>query len=111
MAWKSVATSVTGDTPTLMKLRGRKVRTRSTLMLPTLEPTAPHQIGPQTTIRAGIEGFVGHVQPTANDLIPVAFAAEGSALPPTLDNLMRSGRFRVLRCNWATFSWQFDIDL
>jgi hypothetical protein len=108
MAWRPVLSVTTGDSISLSKLTGRKVRTRANFVdLSTYDPVKPNGIGPATSIATDSEGFIGHIQHLA-DVIPVAFADSGS-LPATLDQLMRK-KFKVVRFNWPTFSRQFEIE-
>ena len=107
-AWTSAAAIFFGGTQVALALKGRRVRTVTALNgFPLYDPVNLHS---QRTVSlaSGREGFVANA---IDDRILVAFSADPSQMPQSLEKLMHLplGGFIVVPVNWPTFRLQFSI--
>jgi hypothetical protein len=104
--WKPAATVFPGGSQQVTALRGRRVRNRVPLLRAAIHDPIHHH---QTTIdvRAYSIGFVAS---PVNDQVLIAYSKSDAPMT-TIENLMRTGAFDVIRVNWVTFRLQFDIDV
>jgi hypothetical protein len=105
MAWRAAALLFTGGTEEAKRLTGKKVRALARLMtnefMGRSEPP-----GGVVSIAPGTVGFVGYPY---DDWIVIGFPKAGRPLPASLAQLS-SGRSFSIRCNWATFRQQFELE-
>ncbi len=104
--WKPASAVFHGGTQQLLSLRGHRVRTRVPLLQMPINGAA--RGSPQTLdVPVGSVGLLAN--PLGEDIL-IAFPALHGAPLTTLDALMRSTAFNVVRINWPTFRAQFEVE-
>lgn len=107
--WKPTAAVFFGGTEQMKALTGRKVRTRVPLQnIAVYDPI--HGKQETFSLRQGAVGLIANPHPVRFDFL-IAFPVNGGQQVTSLDQLSRSGAFKVLVINEPTFKMQFEIEM
>jgi hypothetical protein len=107
-SWKLASSVFFGGTGQIQAIKGRRVRAR----VPLSNFNVYDPINPRTetfSVRAGAIGLIANPHPNRPELL-IAFPLNPALAPTTLDNLMRTGGFKVVMVNEPTFRLQFEIE-
>ena len=107
--WKPAASVFFGGTNQIQAIKGKKVRTRVPLL--NIRVYDPNNSRIETfSLNKGAIGLVANPHPNHPELL-IAFPLNSVLEPTTLDNLMKSGQFKVIIVNEPTFKMQFEIEM
>ena len=105
--WKKASAVFFGGTQQALDLKGRRVRNIIALQgVPLHDPGA---IKPATTnVPINHIGFLAN--PLLEELL-IAYPKNQQQLVTSLDSLVKSGAFFVVKVNWPTFKARFEIEV
>lgn len=106
MAWTPVSDVFEGGTEAVRALIGKRVRSTSSTSYFGYDGVAQVLTTPDA-VRKGEEGFIANPWHTS---VLIAMPAGSFPRLASLDQLMRSGKFRVLAVDWNEFARRFEID-
>jgi len=105
--WKNASSVFLGGTEQIKQLKGRRVRPRTALRVGVYDPI--HNSNESIELAAGRVGLIAHPHPTLFHFL-IVFPTKLNSAITTLDNLGRSGDFKVVIVNEPTFKHQFEIE-
>lgn len=104
--WKPASVVFLGGTKEALGLKGRKVKNRVALFSsPLYDPV--HHKNNTVDVKASSIGILANA--IGNELL-VAYSITPGVAPASLEALMRTNTFFVIKVNWPTFRMQFDIE-